>query len=156
MRAICLMVQGKAEMVAEGTHVVRSPSQEFIVPTIIRLTSAAYPKKRRVRLSRRNVLLRDNHTCQYCGKSFPKHRLNLDHVIPRGQGGTTRWTNIVAACIEDNTRKGNRTPEQAGMRLLSVPEPPKWPLAQEIVHHLSNIPEAWTPYLAHYQKRVRK
>ncbi|MDP2727233.1 MAG: hypothetical protein Q8P59_06785, partial [Dehalococcoidia bacterium] len=65
----------------------------------------------------------------------------------------TRWTNVVAACIEDNSRKGGRTPEQAGMKLMRPPEAPNWSLAQEIVHHLSEVPEKWEPYLAMYLKR---
>lgn len=147
MRAICLLFQGKAEVVEESDQVVRSPSRSIKVPSIVRLTSQAYPKRRRVRLSRRNVLLRDNHVCQYCGQSFPKHMLNLDHVTPKARGGQTRWANIVTACIKDNSRKGDKMPEEAGMIPLRKPEAPNWTLAQEITHHLSNVPEVWKPYL---------
>lgn len=153
MRAICLIFQDKAEVVAEGSRTVSSPSKEMKVPAIIRLKSAVYPTKRRVRLSRKNVLLRDGHTCQYCRQTFSKHQMNLDHVQPRSRGGQTRWTNIVASCIPCNTKKGDRTPAEAGMQLLKEPVPPNWTLAQEIAHSIQDIPEAWEPYLAGFLKR---
>lgn len=153
MRAICLIVQEKAESVVEGDATVSSPSTSMNIPAIIRLNTSVYPTKRRVRLSRKNVLLRDGHTCQYCKQAFSKHMMNLDHVMPRSRGGQTRWTNIVASCIDCNTRKGNRTPEEAGMKLLREPVPPNWTLAQEIAHSIQDIPEAWEPYLAGFLKR---
>lgn len=155
MRAICLLFQGKAEMVVESDRTVSSPSTTMAIPAIIRLNRNVYPSKRRVRLSRANVLLRDGNTCQYCGKVFPKSELNLDHVVPRAKGGQTKWTNIVTCCIKHNTEKGDRTPEEAGMRLLRQPEAPGWSLGQEIVQKIHNIPEAWEPYLGMYMKRGR-
>lgn len=149
MRAVCLLFQNKAEVVVAGTHVVRSPSTEFVVPEVLRLRTSAYPSKRRIRLSRKNVMIRDKHTCQYCGKKLPASQLNLDHVIPRSRGGETKWTNIVACCLEHNARKGNKTPKEAGLRLLRDPLPPNWCLGQEIVENLASgtIPEAWAGFL---------
>lgn len=73
-----------------------------------------------------NLFARDRHTCMYCGASGPAIRLTRDHVIPRCQGGEDRWTNVVTACATCNTRKGGRTPDQAGMPLLAVPYRPTW------------------------------
>jgi len=64
--------------------------------------------------------------CQYCGKTFDRNDLNLDHVIPRDRGGPTTWENIVCSCIECNTLKANRTPQEAGMHLIRKPKRPKW------------------------------
>ena len=100
----------------------------------------------RVRFSRRNIYVRDNHTCQYCGKRGPKVELNLDHVIPRSQGGATTWENVVCSCIKCNTKKGGRTPRQANMQLEPWPCRPDW-------HDLSRIPivgprhALWEPFL---------
>ena len=80
----------------------------------------------RVRFSRRNIYARDGSTCQYCGKTGASSEFNLDHVIPRSQGGKTTWENVVCSCVKCNSRKGGRTPEQAGMRLLSRPKRPSW------------------------------
>jgi 5-methylcytosine-specific restriction endonuclease McrA len=100
-----------------------------------------------VKFSRENVLSRDNYQCQYCGHRFPRRQLNYDHVIPRAQGGKTVWTNVVSSCIPCNSWKGGRTPKQAGMQLLKVPERPKWlPLKMPAVP-LAKVPEAWVFYL---------
>jgi 5-methylcytosine-specific restriction endonuclease McrA len=70
--------------------------------------------------------VRDDGTCQYCGVKRPRAELNLDHVVPRSQGGTTSWENVVCSCVPCNLRKANRTPDQAGMRLLRLPVRPRW------------------------------
>ena len=80
----------------------------------------------RVRFSRRNIYARDGSACQYCGVRGSHSELNLDHVIPRSQGGRTTWENVVCSCIACNSKKGGRTPEQAGMRLLKTPKQPTW------------------------------
>lgn len=77
-------------------------------------------------LSRRAVLLRDNFTCQYCGGQPGKEHLTLDHIIPRSRGGRMDWENVVTACAPCNRRKANRTPDEANMRLLSVPVRPRF------------------------------
>ena len=82
--------------------------------------------KKEVRFTRHNIFERDQNTCQYCGNTFDRSELNLDHVVPRDQGGPTTWENIVCSCIECNTHKANRTPAEAGMRLIRKPKRPKW------------------------------
>jgi 5-methylcytosine-specific restriction endonuclease McrA len=76
-------------------------------------------------LSRRNVLARDDHQCQYCGRHFPAHLLSIDHVFPRSRGGETTWENVVCACLTCNMKKGGRTPHEAHMKLLQTPVRPK-------------------------------
>jgi 5-methylcytosine-specific restriction endonuclease McrA len=96
------------------------------VPRVLVLMAYEYLPKGRVRFSRLNIYARDNDTCQYCGLQLTRADLNLDHVVPRAQGGRTSWENVVCSCIECNLRKGGRTPEQAGMKLLKKPTRPRW------------------------------
>lgn len=95
------------------------------VPKIIRLLGYDRFPKEHVKLNRRNIYARDGNRCQYCGKHFPTRELTLDHVRPRVQGGDNSWTNLVCACVRCNARKGGRTPDQAGVRLIRVPVKPK-------------------------------
>lgn len=96
------------------------------VPRVILLQAYDRVPKRQVRFSRHNIYARDKDTCQYCGKRFPREELNLDHVKPRSQGGTSRWDNIVCSCHVCNRKKGGRTPEEAGMKLIRLPRRPEW------------------------------
>ena len=96
------------------------------VPRVLVLMAYEYLPKGRVRFSRLNIYARDNDTCQYCGLQLSRAELNLDHVVPRAQGGRTSWENVVCSCIECNLAKGGRTPEQAGMKLLKKPTRPRW------------------------------
>jgi 5-methylcytosine-specific restriction endonuclease McrA len=127
-RAITLLVTGQAESLEFGnarTWIVRSPSLVLAVPEHIRLTQTNPERHWKVPApSRREVFRRDSHICQYCGN--PK-RLTLDHVMPRSRGGRDTWDNLVAACESCNTRKGNRTPQEAGMPLRSKPKAPMHP-----------------------------
>ncbi|QIZ73704.1 HNH endonuclease [Oxynema aestuarii AP17] len=138
-RAIVLLIAGKAEpldltggMAAATTgmplskiYEVRSPSTILQVPEHIRLTVSGTERMWKVPpVNRREVLRRDRHSCQYCGST--KH-LTLDHVIPKSKGGAHSWDNVVAACSACNGRKGDRTPQQAGMPLTSKPKAPMHP-----------------------------
>jgi 5-methylcytosine-specific restriction endonuclease McrA len=96
------------------------------VPRVIVLTSYDHLPKSRVRFSRLNIYARDQNTCQYCARIFPRHELNLDHVIPRSRGGVTSWENVVCSCIACNLHKGGRTPEEARMPLFRKPFRPRW------------------------------
>ena len=96
------------------------------VPRVILLVSYDRVPRRQVRFSRFNVFARDKNTCQYCGRRFSRNELNLDHVIPRSQGGLSTWTNIVCSCLRCNRVKGGRRPEEAGMRLVKQPVQPEW------------------------------
>lgn len=96
------------------------------VPRVVVLSAYEYLPKGRVRFSRLNIYARDHDTCQYCARQLPRSELNLDHVVPRSQGGKTSWENVVCSCVPCNLRKGGRTPAQAGMKLLKVPMRPRW------------------------------
>ncbi len=110
------------------------PSEEMVqavqfrlrVPSVIVLTVFDRLPGKEVKFTRQNVFERDNHTCQYCGRTLDKTQLNLDHVMPRQRGGPTTWENVVCSCIPCNTRKGNRLPHEAGLRLLRPPGRPRW------------------------------
>ncbi len=116
------------------------------VPRVILLVGYDRVPKRHVRFSRYNIYARDNCTCQYCGIRFPRHELNLDHVIPRSKGGTSTWENVVCSCHECNRRKGGRTPHEAAMGLLRKPYRPKWTPFMQETFNLSRYRE-WLPFL---------
>ncbi|MBM3858901.1 MAG: HNH endonuclease [Verrucomicrobia bacterium] len=109
-----------------GDDVVHTVSFTIRIPRVILLLFFDRLPHKEVKFTRHNIFERDGNTCQYCGRRFDRHDLNLDHVIPRDQGGTTTWENIVCACIRCNTRKANCTPLEAGMRLIKKPKRPKW------------------------------
>jgi 5-methylcytosine-specific restriction endonuclease McrA len=100
---------------------VATVRKKIVVPTVIRLLTYTKFKMPKVRFNRRNLYMRDNYTCQYCGVKKPSSELNLDHVIPQSKGGQTSWENVVCSCIKCNTKKGAKTPKQAGMELLKKP-----------------------------------
>lgn len=109
---------------AEHHRFVQTMSSPVRVPSIVRLVKFDRVKRHAVRLSRRNVYLRDNYTCQYTGRKLPTSELNLDHVIPTSRGGRTCWENLVCCSIEINTIKRNRTPAEAGLKLIRQPRKP--------------------------------
>lgn len=121
-RAVVLVVREKAVVVHSREQLWHSERMDLAVPTVIRLRRyVRVPYHRRVALNRRAVFARDRHACQYCGTGAE----NLDHVLPRSRGGTHTWENVVAACRRCNTRKGNRTPDEAGMLLRVAPRVPR-------------------------------
>lgn len=105
---------------------VRTVSFRIRIPRVILLVVFDRLPKKEVKFTRHNIFERDKNTCQYCGQEFDRKDLNLDHVIPRDRGGPTSWENIVCSCVECNTRKANRTPQEAGMHLIRKPKRPKW------------------------------
>ena len=96
------------------------------IPSILLLNHYDRLPMKEVKFTRQHLFERDKYTCQYCGGSFSHRELNLDHVIPRDRGGKTSWENIVTSCLHCNTRKGNRFPHEAGLRLKHKPIRPKW------------------------------
>jgi 5-methylcytosine-specific restriction endonuclease McrA len=105
---------------------VRTIRHQIRLPRVILLTAFDKLPRKELKLTRNNVFERDKDRCQYCGAVFERKDLNLDHVIPRHFGGKTTWENIVCSCIKCNTRKANRLPHQASMRLIRKPVRPKW------------------------------
>jgi 5-methylcytosine-specific restriction endonuclease McrA len=125
-RAITLVMREKAEVVEAATGIVlRSARAIYEAPLVIRLRSLVRQRRGvyNVPFSRKALLVRDRHTCQYCGVEGGP--LTLDHILPLSRGGGTSWLNTVAACPRCNTRKGNRTPEEAGMSLRRAPFQPR-------------------------------
>lgn len=117
------------------------------VPRVILLLAYDRVPRRQVRFSRHNIYARDRDTCQYCGRKFPREGLNLDHVVPRSQGGTSRWDNIVCSCHACNHKKGGRTPDQAGMRLIRLPVRPEW--TPFVLHTLGRRGyREWIPFMS--------
>lgn len=104
---------------------VRTVRADIAVPRIVRLLGYDRLPAQAVKLNRRNLFARDRNQCQYCGKHFPTADLSIDHVTPRAQGGADTWENLVCACIWCNAKKGGRTPEQAGMKLVRPSKRPK-------------------------------
>jgi 5-methylcytosine-specific restriction endonuclease McrA len=117
------------------------------VPRVILLLAYDRVPRRQVRFSRFNIYARDRNTCQYCGRRFSRSELNLDHVIPRSQGGSSRWENVVCSCHACNRRKGGRTPDQAGMRLLRHARRPEWTPFMLETFSLRRYKE-WAPFLS--------
>lgn len=125
-RAVVLLEKQKAQTVELDGALIRSERRALRAPSVIRLASHVKRPRPVVKLSRREILSRDDHTCQYCGKRGAD--LTIDHVIPRHRGGQHIWENVVAACKHCNHRKGGRTAHEAHMSLLRQPfRPPATP-----------------------------
>lgn len=129
-----------------GHDTIGMATKRILIPRIVVLQTYDRLPRARVRFSRHNIFARDDHTCQYCGGHFARYDLNLDHVVPRSQQGKTNWENVVTSCVTCNSRKGGRTPEQAGMRLVRAPRKPTW---AEIVHppRFRARYREWLPFL---------
>ena len=122
-RAITLVVKGAAVVEECSAYTIRTPRINVPVPSVVRLrTYRRVPHVKRS-VSRKGIILRDSSTCQYCGRRSEPRELTLDHVIPRSRGGASTWENLVAACFRCNNKKGNRTPQEAGMQLIRAPRP---------------------------------
>lgn len=145
-RAIVLLLKEKAELVEAAQAKIRAERLQFDVPLVIRLvTFVPIPRRLPLPLSRRTVLARDLYTCQYCGTVPGRNELTIDHVVPRSRGGATSWENVVTACGPCNRRKGNRTPDEANMKLHSAPGRPRF-VAVVMLGEASSH-EAWSKYL---------
>lgn len=117
------------------------------VPRVLHLHRYDRTPRATVRLTRRNLMFRDGHQCQYCLKQPPLRELNIDHVLPRSRGGDDTWENLVTACRVCNLRKGWRTPEEANMRLARRPFRPKWSMTAQILLASATKYREWEPFL---------
>lgn len=142
-KAFILVYLEKAEMVHRSeTGLLRSINHAFPVPSIIRLQRYVHVPYRGITLSRHNIMKRDAYQCGYCGST---KNLTLDHMIPKSRGGDSSWTNLVTACMRCNTRKGDRTPEEAGLTLKQKPKKPS--LSAFLVANAGELDHTWHPYL---------
>lgn len=142
-RAVCLVLGDRADLVEDDGQVLRSESLTVPSPTVIRLRHMVrVPRRHVAAVSRRAVFARDNYRCQYCGDRAD----SIDHVQPRSRGGMHAWENLAAACRPCNTSKRDRTPDEAGMRLLRPCTAPK--VSSWVVLGASLVPDTWKPYLA--------
>src|SRR5450631_1778909 len=116
-RAVVLILKGVASAEELAPSHIHSARRAIPVPSVIRLLEYRRIPHQTRALSRKNILLRDRNTCQYCGKILAAGELTLDHVIPRSRGGASSWENLVACCHNCNRRKGSMTPHEANMRL---------------------------------------
>ncbi len=130
----------------DGDEYISTVSRRIKIPRIIVADTTVAPRLSRPKLSRLGVFIRDGFRCQYCGRRISYKNLTIDHVIPRSRGGRTEWTNVVSSCVPCNTKKGDRTPEEAGMRLLREPRPPLISIMHARDIELKFYPE-WEPYL---------
>lgn len=146
-RALVLIFKGTARPEELTDRVVHSACQSFVVPSVIRLIEYVRIPYERKELSRRNVLMRDGYACQYCGRKLNSADLTIDHVTPRARGGRTSWDNVVTCCRKCNARKGDRLPDEAGMKLLKHPQALSWRVGHQILVHLGRHQEAWRKYL---------
>jgi len=163
-RAILLLFGGAAHAIDEAGEVHdfgswrRLPVREvddglpivggsLRVPRVLHLRRYERVRRPTVRLTRRNVMLRDAHQCQYCSKKPPIRDLNIDHVIPKSRGGADSWENLVTACRPCNLRKGRRTPDEAAMRLLRTPTAPRWSASMLLLLGRPQPFKEWEPFL---------
>jgi 5-methylcytosine-specific restriction endonuclease McrA len=143
-KAVILVFLNKADIVIEHPQrKIRTVNTSFPFPSVIRLSHYKRIPYRGIMLSRKNILRRDGHRCQYCGGTSAP--LTVDHIIPRARGGPDTWENLVTACLPCNNRKRDHSPERAGMKLSSVPHrPSRVSFIAQSVHH---VDELWKPYL---------
>lgn len=141
-RALVLVIDDKAELLAGTGRAFHSARATFAEPSVVRLLSyVKVPYRNRVALNRRAIFLRDNHRCQYCGATAE----NIDHVVPRSRGGTHSWDNVVAACRPCNARKEDRFLHETPMRLRRPPTAPTgraW-----MVLAMGGLRPEWEPFL---------
>ncbi len=146
-RAIVLVLKGIAATEEHTAEQVASARMRMPLPSVIRLLEYRRIPRQVRSLSRKNIMLRDHFTCQYCGQTLPASELTMDHVVPRSRGGTSSWENLVACCIACNNRKGNRMPEEAGMKLTRQPRPFTLHTSRHLMRLQGKSDDQWRKYL---------
>ena len=141
-RAVVLVFKGKAEQVEGSGKIVYA---NFNLPVVIRLRRYVKVPYKEIPLTRRNLMYRDNFSCQYCGVKTTD--LTIDHVIPSSRGGVDSWENVVACCQKCNVKKGNRTPREVGMHLLKRPKVPMGHLHFEVTRLATSHFPHWQKYI---------
>jgi len=148
-RAIILVITGKAEILEAYDLDLMTTRQRYDAPSVIRLAYMIRRPHPRVKLCRREIFIRDNYTCQYCGERT--HELTIDHVIPRSRGGGHSWENLVSACRACNHRKGGKTLAEARLRLRREPVEPRAGRYYSIERAVSTtVDEAWLKFIPEF------
>lgn len=125
---------------------IGTPHGEIRVPTVVVLSRFSKVPMKRPKFNARNLWVRDGGRCQYTGRELKPGEGNIDHVVPRSRGGATSWDNCVLAARDVNSRKANRTPEEAGMKLLATPREPREVPVTALLKNVHDIPD-WEPFL---------
>jgi 5-methylcytosine-specific restriction endonuclease McrA len=146
-RAVVLVLKGIAAPEEMSQHTLHASRQAYQVPSVIRLLEYRRIPHQTRALSRKNIMMRDRYSCQYCHRAGGASDLTLDHVIPRSRGGESSWENLVASCHQCNNRKGNRTPEEAGMKLARMPRPFSLHTSRHLMRLLARGEDQWRKYL---------
>ena len=142
-RAIILILSEKVDALENYRELIHSAYLTLPLPSVFKLKHYARIRRKDIVLSRKNILKRDNHTCQYCSiRSVP---MTIDHIIPRQRGGEDSWYNLVAACVACNTRKGNRRPREVQMKLVKRARKPTMIL--HLQKFVKQFQGTWRPYL---------
>lgn len=149
-RALVLIIGGKAEVLEQDDGAVHSASSAFQLPSVIRLHCLVRRPRPVVKLTRREIFLRDNYTCQYCGTQT--RDLTLDHVIPKSRGGAHTWENLVSACRSCNHRKGGRLMSETRMMLRRAPVQPRAGRYYSIQRRLERTPNReWGKFIPGFE-----
>ena len=149
-RAVCMWFSGKLTVEeTDGANVLHSPSTTIPIPSVVRLRNYVHVKRRRqeTTMKRARIYIRDRYRCQYGGEHKHAKDLTLDHILPRAQGGESTPHNLVSACVKCNQRKGNRTPEQARMPLLTSQKLLRLGLDHVLLCHYAESRPEWKKYL---------
>ena len=149
-RAIVLVFDGKAEVLETHPATVKTPSRAFPSPSVIRMVYLIHRPRPRVKLTRREIFIRDHYTCQYCGRQAGD--LTIDHVVPKSKGGAHSWENLVSACEACNHRKGGKSLGEARMALRKQPAEPRAGAYYTIERRLDvAVAESWAKFLPGFQ-----
>src|ERR1700691_855201 len=146
-RAMVLMLKGVAQAEETNHTKVHSASRSLEVPSVIRLLAYRHIPQQTRALSRKNILLRERNTCQLFRRILPASELTLDRVVPRSRGGSSSWETLVTCCYQCNNRKGDRTPEEAGIKLARRPRPFTLYTSRQLMRLLGHRDEKWREYL---------
>ncbi|KAA6231849.1 HNH endonuclease [Chlorobium phaeovibrioides] len=143
-KAILLLFGGKAVPVTHHPErFICTVTETYPMPSIVRLTVFVRVPYKRIMLNRKNIIRRDAFQCQYCGKTDAP--LTIDHIIPRSRGGEDSWENLITACRRCNSKKGSRTPREAGMPIMKQPQRPNHLMFMQQL--TAAAAEDWKPYL---------
>src|ERR1051325_9515936 len=146
-RALVLVLKGIARTEEEHGLTLHAQGSRIAMPSVIRLLEYRRIPHQTRALSRKNILLRDRNTCQYCATVLSASDLTLDHVVPRSRGGASTWENLVACCHDCNGRKGSRTPLEAHMKLMREPRAFSLHTSRHLMRMMGHSDDKWRKYL---------